>query len=84
MVAVHSNAISAPLCFPKKYIWKLSTIRSLYIFYPIFNAVNNQEWLILQTIYLLKKEMWAQNLRLIIKSSFKSRAGYNGVCTVNY
>ena len=42
------------------------------------NAVYNQERLILQTIYVLNKEMWAKNSQFIIKSSFKSRAGYNG------
>ena len=29
MVAVHSNAISAPICFPDMYIWKVSTLISL-------------------------------------------------------
>ena len=31
---------------------------SLYIFNPFFSAVYNQEWLILQTIYVLNKEIW--------------------------
>ena len=39
--------------------------------------------LILQTIYVvLNKESWASNPRIIIKSSFKSRVGYNGARTV--
>ena len=32
---------------------------SLYIFYPIFSAIYNQDWLILQTIHVLNKDMWA-------------------------
>ena len=44
--------------------------------------VYNQEWLILQTIYVLNKEVLLKNQRFIIKSSFKSRVGCNGACTV--
>ena len=51
---------------------------SLYISYPIFSVVYNEERSILQTIHTLNKE----NPRFIIKSSFKSRAGYNGA--LNY
>ena len=40
------------------------------MFTPFFSAVYNQERLILQTIYVLNKEIWANNLQ---------RAGY-----VNY
>ena len=32
--------------------------RGLYIFTPFFSAVYNQERLILQTIYVLNKEIW--------------------------
>ena len=42
----------------------------------------NQEWLILETIYVVNKEILQKNPWLIIKSGFKSRAGYNGACTV--
>ena len=35
--------------------------RGLYIFYPIFTAVYNEEWLILQTIYVLNKEILLKN-----------------------
>ena len=50
--------------------------------------VSIQEWfviksrLILQTIYSLNKEIFQYNLLFIIKSSFRSRAGYNDACTV--
>jgi hypothetical protein len=45
--------------------------RGLYIFYPHFSAVYNQDWLISQTIYVLNMEMWA----------YISKA-YNQECTV--
>ena len=40
-------------------IYRMSAIitRSLDIFHP--SAVYNQEWVILQTIYVLNKEIWA-------------------------
>jgi hypothetical protein len=56
--------------------------RGLYIFIPFFTAVLNQDWLILQTIYVLNKEILLKNPRFIIKSGFKSRAGYIGANTV--
>ena len=37
--------------------------------------------LVLQTIYVLNKEIWAKNPRFIIESGFKSKAGYNGART---
>ena len=37
----------------------------------------------LQTIYVLNKEILQQNLRFIIKSGFKSRAGYDGAHMVD-
>ena len=40
----------------------------LYIFNPFFTAIYNQEWLLLQTIYVLNKEILQ---RFIIKSAFK-------------
>ena len=46
------------------------------------SAVYNQEWLILGTIYVVNKEILQKNPRFVIKSGFKSRAGYNGACTV--
>ena len=58
--------------------------RNLFIFYPIFSAVYNQEWLILQTIYVLNNEILQKNPRCIIKSGFKSRAGYNGASRILY
>ena len=47
-----------------------------------FTAVYNQEQVILHTIYVLNKEILQKNLLFIIKSGFKSRAGYNGMRTV--
>ena len=44
--------------------------------------ICNQERVILQTIYVINKEINYQNLRLTIRSGFKSRVGYNGGCTV--
>lgn len=44
--------------------------------------VYNQERLILDTIYVVNKEILHKNLWFIIKSSFKSRTGYNGPGTV--
>ena len=41
--------------------------------------VSNQEWLILQTIYVLNKNILQSNPPFIIKSGFKSRGGYNTV-----
>jgi hypothetical protein len=36
----------------------------------------------LETIYVVNKKFFKKNPRFIIKSGFKSRAGYNGACTV--
>ena len=65
--------------------YRTSTIIScgLYNFYLIFTAVYIQKWLILQTFYVLNKEVIQKNPRFIIKSSFKSGACYNGGCRVN-
>ena len=49
--------------------------RGLYIFYP--SMVYKQKRLMLQTISILNKEIWAEIPRFIIKSDFKkSRAGF--------
>ena len=53
-------------------------------FTPYFSAVYNQERLILQTIYVLNKEIFQKNLQFIIKSVFKSRVGYNSASMVYY
>ena len=55
--------------------------RGLYIFTPFLTAVYIVERLVLQTIYVLNKEIF-QFLGLKIRG-FKSRAGYNGARTVN-
>ena len=47
------------LCFGLMYRTRAIISRGLYIFTPFFSAVYNQELLILQTIYVLNKEMWA-------------------------
>ena len=52
--------------------------RGLYI----FSVVYNQELLILDTIYVVNKDILQKNLWFIIKSGFKSRLDYNGACTV--
>ena len=52
-------------------------------FAAFFNAVYNQERLILQTIYVLNKGILQKNPRFINKSGFKSRAGYDGAQTVS-
>ena len=39
--------------------------------------VYNQDWLILETIYVVNKEILQKYLRFIIKSGFKSRAVSN-------
>ena len=44
--------------------------------------VYNQEKLLLQTIYVLNKEILQKNPRFIIKSGFKSREGYIGARTI--
>ena len=52
---------------------------------PFFTTIYIVDRLVLQTIYLVKKEILqylGQNSRFIIKSVSKSRAGYNGACTV--
>ena len=36
----------------------------------------------LETIYVVNKEILQTNPQFIIKSGFKLRAGYNGTCTV--
>ena len=48
------------VCYGEENIYRTRAIktRSLYIFYPFFSAVYNQERLILQTIYVLNKESW--------------------------
>ena len=48
-----------------------------------FTAVYIVERLILQTIYVLNKEILQKNPWFIIKGGFKSRAGYNGARTVS-
>ena len=52
------------------------------LFTPFLTAVYNQERSMLETIYIVNKEILQKNLRPIIKSGFKSRAGNNGACTV--
>jgi hypothetical protein len=47
-----------------------------------FNAVYIEKRQILQAIYVLKKEILQKNPPSLVKSGFKSRAGYNGVQTV--
>ena len=57
-------------------------IRTACIFStPFFSAIIIK---LLQTIHVLNKEIWAQNPWFMIKSGFKSRSGYNGMCTVVY
>ena len=51
-------------------------------FYPILTAVYIQKRRILQTIYVLNQKILHKNPWFIIKSGFKSKAGYNGVRTV--
>ena len=51
-------------------------------FLPFFTAVHISEQLVLQTIYVLNKKIWAKNPRFVIESGFKSKAGYNGARTV--
>ena len=51
-------------------------------FTPFFTAVYNQERLILEIIYVVNKKVLQKNPRFIIKSGFKSRAGYNDACTI--
>ena len=48
----------------------------------LFSAAYNQEPFILQTIYVLNKEILQKNPQFIIERGFKSRAGYNGERTV--
>ena len=55
----------------------------IYILPNFFTAVYNQERIILQTSYAVDKEILQQNMRFINKTGVKSRAGYNGGCTVN-
>ena len=68
--------------------WKLNTVRAPLLasacifFIPCFSAVYNQDRLILETIYVVNKEILQKNPRFIIKSGFKSRVDYNGACTV--
>ena len=45
-----------------------------------FIAVYKARALILETIYVVEKEILQKNLWFIIKIVFKSRMGYNGVC----
>ena len=48
---------------PPKYRLRAIIIRGLLIhifFTPFFSMVYNQEWLILQTIYVRNKEKWAK------------------------
>ena len=47
----------------------------------LHTASYNQEWFILQTIYVINKKIIWWNLRWIIRSSYKSRLGYNSACT---
>ena len=54
----------------------------MYFFTSFSTEVYISERLVLQTIYVLIKEIWAKNQRFIIESKIKSRAGYNGMHTV--
>ena len=53
-----------------------------FVYFLAHFSFYNQDQLILQTIYVPNKDMSAKNPRFIIRSGFKSRAGYNGACTV--
>jgi hypothetical protein len=46
--------------------------RGLYIFTPFLTAVYNQEWLILQTIYLLNKGILQKNQEWVIMARVRS------------
>ena len=46
-----------------------------------FIAVYKARALILETIYVVEKESLQKDLWFLIKNGFKSRTGYNGVCT---
>ena len=63
-------------------------IRSAFKFFiPFFTAVYNQEQLILKTIYVVNKKILQKKSTVYNKvrfQLFKSRAGYNGACTVVY
>ena len=59
------------------YRTRANISRGLYIFLSHFSLR-----LVLQTIYVLNKEIWAKNPRFIIEIGFKSKAGYNGARTV--
>ena len=56
-------------------------------FTPFFTAAYIVELLVLQTIYVVNKKihqfLGIKIFSIIIESSFKSRAGYNGVRTVD-
>ena len=63
-------------------LWCLKFFKLVY---PIFTAVYIVEWLVLQTIYVLNKDILqflSLNPRFIIERGFKSRTGYNGLHTV--
>ena len=65
------------------WLWQWLCITFDYSLHaPFFTVVYNQERLILQTIYVLNKEILLWNPWFIIKSGFKSRTGFNGTYTV--
>ena len=57
---------------------KIMQAAACKFFIPFFTVVYIQTQLILQKIYVLNKEILQKDLRFIIKSNFKSKAGYSG------
>ena len=71
--------------FKSTYVkYRMRTIKATTCIFstPIFTAVYNQEWLILEIIHVINKNILQKNPRFIIKSRLISRAGYNDACRV--
>ena len=56
--------------------------RGLYIYYPIFHCCLYSRVVNIRDNSCIKQENSSKNQWFIIKSGFKSRVDYNGVCTV--
>ena len=67
--------IKAPLNRITTYHTHAIIARGSYIFYPVFSAVYNEERLILQTIYVLNKEVLNLKAAVYSQERFQTKSG---------
>ena len=73
--------------FKKMFHTRAIISRGLYVFYPIFHCGLYLKAANITNNLCTEQGNSSKNPRLVFKSGFKSRAGYNGartVCTCNF